>query len=201
MEEILTIYHKVISEGIFNQDPFNYKSINIHFSQGLLNVYDIRGEMPTRYTLPREEDKFLALLDKVEQKYEEVADNNQYLCSKCKLIYDLPAAKKNAMGFLACPSCSGGGDIRGDKAPGSKGDVTKVVDVKTLDDAIRLVQENGYKVKKIAHRYRAVYRDVDGAEKISDAFYKSREEVESSNEGWKFISFVKALAEDEETDV
>jgi len=198
MEEILEMYVKVVG-GANNQEIYNYESINIHFANRILNVYTIQGDMPNRYKLPPNREEFIILLDDINKKYTEVIDNNQYICSKCQEVFDLPAAKKNKFGFMACNRCSDGGDLRGDQQESEIPSTTK--DKPNVKSAIRLRQNHGYVVKQLAKSYKVVYRDTMGKEHISDNYYANKDDFKKSRPQSKFISFIKQLSEQEEVDL
>jgi len=202
MEDILKIYRKVV-KGVTNMELYNYNSLNLHFSGGMLNVYDYLGQMPNRYPLPSDEEAFIKLLNKIDKEYEKILDNNQYICAKCKKTFDLPAAKKNKMGFLACEKCADGGDIREARQTEqqTESEIPSTVPLKNIKDAIKYLQREGYVVKKLIPRYKVVYRDVEGQELVSANHFSNKEEFKKAYPGFKFIGFVKNLSDSEEIDV
>jgi len=206
MNEILEMYHLVL-KGKNNQDIFNFNNINVHFANGMINVYDYQGRMPNRYLLPRTEKEFIAVLQQINKQYGELIDSNQYICHKCKEMFELPAAKENKAGFMACTGCADGGDIRKkknrEKDEPQESPIPSTVPqeaVNSLEDAMRIIKNNGYVVKRLLKSYKVVYRDHDGKETVSKDFYKSKEDFNKINPERRFISIIKALSSSEEID-
>jgi len=211
MDEILEMYEEV-KKGRKNQELFNYNNINIHFSQNVLNVYDTNGMPAGRYTLPKTEDKLIEKLKELDEWLGEIVDNNQYICGKCGEVNDLPEFKRTRQGVLICETCCNGGDIRKDKAPKTKNQDPREADEDenipstvgaskkprlNEENAIELLRNNGYIVKKLVKSFKMVYVDDNGNEAISKKFFRSKEEFKKET-GKKAVALIKELNEADE---
>jgi len=207
MDEILEIYREV-KKGLKNQELFNYNNINIHFSQGVLNVYDTNGMPAGRYNLPKTEELLVAKLNEMDKYIEEIVDNNQYICGKCGEIDDLPEFKRTRAGVLVCETCCNGGDIRKDKAPKAKPTDDNIEDEDpnipstsgaskrgklTEESAIEFLKSKGFTIKKRIPSYKVVY--LEGKEtKITDSYFRNQKDFESHFQNVEFVSFIKKLS-------
>jgi len=205
MEEILETY-KQIKQGFPNQDLFSYGNVMIHFSQNCLNVLDCKGEMPCgRYKLPVDEEALVTKLNELDGKIGEMMDNNQYICGKCGEIEDLPEFTRTKEGFFVCENCTNGGDIRKKTRPKTKlpnrdkddydpsVPSTRPKAKMTKEDAIKMLRDQGYVIKRLKKSFKVIYRNGNGVEQISAKYYSSKTDFENDCKGDKFVALVKEL--------